>query len=490
MDIIAFGAGEESRKVLSFLETKYHILFFSDNDGKKQGTFIQRYIINSPEEIKRYTCDIVITSLKYASEIETQLLQMGISRDRLYICRKFSINSVNECEVCPVEPERVESTELSLIQYDLCYAKECETANKKVMVFCIFYSTYTKQLIENMSRRCSDIEFSLLTKADEYKETIQSEKLKHIYCFHTMADIKTILEQLPQYDAMQLLWIEQEWAYFYKLIRKKTRYLNLNVGGSDFYRVGETGRNFSRNLITCADNITAETETTVQEFGEYYGQKVKNKTRLLPFGIEVLEWIDFLEEYPKNMIKERYHIPDNKIVVTCGHNANGEHQHMKIIDALEKLSENIKKQVIFVFPMAYPQGADVYIGSVDSRLKESGLEYKILTKFMDFKEMAEYALISDVLIHVQTTDQLSSTMLEEMYAGSMVITGRWLPYQSLHEMGIFFRDVDTIPDITKLLEDIVMNMEEYRKKCKRNKVIVGKHSARDELAPRWHALWE
>lgn len=385
--------------------------------------------------------------------------------------------------------ERIENTSFSLVQYDLYNTKEYETVCKKVMVFCIFYSTYTKQLIENMSKKYKDIEFSLLTKTEEYKEKVVSEKLKHIYCFQTIEDLKTILNQLPIYDAMQLLWIEPEWSYFCELIRKKAKRLNLNVGGSDFYRVGKEGRDFKRDLIAYADNITAETESTVQEFGEYYGEDAKNKTNLLPFGIEVLDWIDRIEKFPRNTIRKKYHIPFDKIVVTCGHNAIKEHQHMKIIDAVETMSDKVKSQLIFVFPMTYPQKADAYINSVRDRLKESGLDHVVLTNFMDFNEMAEYALVSDIMIHVQTTDQLSSTMLEEMYAGSIVLAGKWLPYQSLHKKGMFFWDVDEICDITMILEDVVENIEKYRTKCEGNKVIVRKHSSWDELASKWYALW-
>lgn len=486
MDIIVFGAGEEGKKAIPFLEKKYHILFLSDNNKEKQGAFIGNYMIKSPEEIKEHDSAVVIASTKYALEIENYLQNIGVRRERFYFCRRYSMD---EYKIYPVMAERIENASFSLVQYDLYNTKEYETVCKKVMVFCIFYSTYTKQLIENMSKKYKDIEFSLLTKTEEYKEKIVSEKLKHIYCFQTIEDLKTILDQLPIYDAMQLLWIEPEWSYFCELIRKKTKRLNLNVGGSDFYRVGKEGRDFKRDLIAYADNITAETESTVQEFGEYYGEDAKNKTNLLPFGIEVLDWIDRIEKFPRNTIRKKYHIPFDKIVVTCGHNAIKEHQHMKIIDALETMSDKVKSQLIFVFPMTYPQKADAYINSVRDRLKESGLDHVVLTNFMDFNEMAEYALVSDIMIHVQTTDQLSSTMLEEMYAGSIVLAGKWLPYQSLHKKGMFFLDVDEICDITMILEDVVENIEKYRTKCEGNKVIVRKHSSWDELASKWYALW-
>lgn len=484
-----FGAGEIGKKSISLLEKNYNILFLADNDEKKWETIYSNYTVKAPEEIRKYDCNIAITSARYGIGIAKQLKQMGVSQDRIYFFRVSLAGDEYGYDLYPLLENKVQSTTLQLVQYDLYHEKEIVTNNKKVLIFCTFYSTYTKQLIENISKRCDDVEFSLLTNAAEYKEKIVSEKLMHIYCFKTMADLKTILEQLPVYDAMQLLWIEREWAYFYYLIRKKTRRLNLNVGGSDFYRTDKEERDYKRKLIACADGITAETEATVQEFGEYYYEETKNKLKLLPFGVEVLDHINYSENANKNYIKEKNHIPLNKIVVTCGHNAIQEHQHLKMIDALNKLPESIKKQIVCVFPMTYPQGRETYINSVEYALKESNLEYIILTEFMDFQKMAEYALISDIMLHVQRTDQLSSTMLEEMYAGSIVIAGKWLPYQSLHEIGIFFIDAEAISDISTLLADVVINIENYKKKCVENKRIIWKHSSWDELTPRWRLLW-
>ena len=489
MDIIVFGTGEIGKNALKFLRRDYHILFLTDNDEKKWNTTFENFSIKSPNEIKKYDCNIVIASVRYGIDIAEQLQQMGVCQNRICFYHSFWSENTDKYEIYPLNSERVQSTEMSLIQYDLYQLEEQMTDNKKVLICCTFFSTYAKQLIENISRRYKDIEFSLLVSTKDYQKKIVSEKLKHIYYFQTMADLKTILDQLPVYDAMQLLWIEREWAYFYKLMRKKAGRLNLNVGGSDFYRTGKGEKDFKRNLIACADVITAETEATVREFETYYKEEAGNKIGLLPFGIEVLELINSSNKIPRNVIKEKYHIPPGKIVVTCGHNANSEHQHRKIIEALCRMPVNVREQIACIFPMTYPQEREIYISEIENRLKETNLSYVILTEFMDFQEMAEYALISDIMIHVQRTDQLSSTMLEEMYAGSIVIAGTWLPYQSLHDMGIFFLDVDAISDITESVEEAVVNIQKYKKKCAGNKEIVWKHSSWDELASRWHALW-
>lgn len=490
MDIIVFGTGEIGKAVLPFLEQEYHILFFVDNNEKKWGTILGKYRIESPEEIKKHNYAIVIASTKFHLQIAGQLEQMGVCRDKIYFCHRFQTDSLWEVEVYPLVESKLRGKSKRLVQYDICNREEYKTNNRKVLIFCCSYSVYTKQLIENISKRYSDIEFSLLTNTIEYKNNIFSEQLKHIYYYQTMSDLKTILSEIPVYDAMQLLWIEWYWCYFYRLIRKKAIRLNLNVGGSDFYRATEPERNYKRELIACSDTVTAETPETIREFVSYYHKDIKNDMGLLPFGVLVLEYINKNRDTDKNLIKEKYHIPMNKIVVTCGHNANIAHQHMKIIDALSELPENIQKQIVCVFPMTYPDVFESNIEAVRNRLEKVKFEYVILTEFMDFQSMAEYALISDVMIHVQTTDQLSSTMLEEMYAGSVVIAGSWLPYKFLHEMGIYFLDVDTIPEVTAVLEDVVARIDTYQEKCKGNEEIVWNHSSWDALAPKWRTLWD
>ena len=490
MDIIVFGTGAVGKTAVQFLQRDCHILFLADNDNTKWGKKSGGYVIKSPGEIKQTTCDVVIASTRHGIEMADQLTGMGICRSRIFFYREFHACNDCDCEIYPLDKKKLSSADIPLIQYDLLHAKEERSDRKKVMVLCTFYSTYAKQLIENISARYTDIEFSILTSAEEYKDKIRAAYVKHIYFFRTMSDLKTILEELPVYDAMQLLWIEREWAYFSQEIREKTRKLNLNVGGSDFYRTGKGEKDFKQEIILQADTITAETAGTVCEFVAYYGAAVKDKTGLLPFGIEVLDLINDKKDTPNREIREKYHIPPDKFVVTCGHNASNSHQHMKIIDALCKLPEKINRRLVFVFPMTYPQGAESYIADVDKRLRETGLDCVILTAFMDFAGMAEYALISDIMIHVQTTDQLSSTMLEEMYSGSIVIAGKGRPYRSLHEMGIFFLDADSIADVTEMLQEIMSHIEAYKEKCTGNRKIIWKHSSWDELAPRWHALWE
>lgn len=492
MKVIVYGTGLIAVKTRPFLEREYDVICYVDSDKRKWKTKFENHKIVSPLEIKQYGYDrIIVASIKYAYEIAEQLVQIGVAREQIYLCRQSSPDSADGFDIYPVQPELLETPGLQLTQYDQLVAKESNnTAVKRVLIFCSFGSVYVKQVVENMSRRYDDLELSILTASRMYPGWVRAKGLKHIYQYTSMAELKDILEKFPRFDVIQMLWIEPDAAFFHKLFRKKAKRLLLYIGGSDFYRASDSERAFKRELIMCADGVTAETKDTLRDFRAYYGEELTEKTSILPYGVEVLEYIQSGTIENRDNLKKKLGIPLDKVVVTCGHNAGPAHQHNEIIDALEKLPVSIKERIVCVFPMTYPSGQEEYIASIQSRLNESSLTYVLLTRFMNFEEMGHYALGSDIMIHVQTTDELSGTMLEELYAGSVVIAGRWLPYQCLHDSGVFLEEVDEVSGLTKKLTEIVTALDWYRKKCIPNKAVIWNRCSWEAVALQWRTIWD
>ncbi len=488
MDTVVFGASKLGVGTIGYLKDRYNILYCIDNDENKWGTEISGIKIMGPGVLENYKGEIIIASVYYW-EISKQLYNLGIPDEKIYIAkRKKKDNGIYKYEILPLDSRRLETIGGDLSGFDLYHEEEAASRNKKVLIFCSDYSSYTKQLVENMCSIYSNVEVSIITSDIRTRDNISSKALKHIYLYDTYIGLKAILEKLPVYDVMQLLWIEEPWAYFYSQIRKKCKRLNLNVGGSDFYRAKKSEREAKRRLIECADNVTAENQETVNAFLEYYGNGLVSKMKVLPFGVEVLDYIKRVT-LDKMQIRKKFGINNNKIIITCGHNSSIEHQHKKIIGELKKLSINIQQQVICVFPMTYPSVNKDYLKSVEKELESLEVESLVLKDFMDFEEMAEYALVSDIMVHVQTTDQLSSTMLEEMYAGSVVVAGSWLPYESLHKKGIFFLDISSIDNLSGILEEVITNIDRYKLKCKDNASLVYENSSWESVSGKWYNMW-
>ena len=108
---------------------------------------------------------------------------------------------------------------------------------------------------------------------------------------------------------------------------------------------------------------------------------------------------------------------------------------------------------------------------------------------MTAEEMAEVAIISDILIHVQTTDQLSSAMLSHMYVGNVVIAGAWLPYDDLKNRGIEFFEVAKISELSNTIPQIIESFDDIIIKCKDNKNKVHDISSWEKSAKEWYNLY-
>ena len=105
MDIIAFGTGQASVKMLPLIEKSHRILFVTDNDEKKWGTGFGKYIVKSPKEILGNDCGIVIMTTRYAVEVSQQLLNMGISEERVFFCREYQRGRSCDCDIYPLKED-------------------------------------------------------------------------------------------------------------------------------------------------------------------------------------------------------------------------------------------------------------------------------------------------------------------------------------------------------------------------------------------------
>ena len=486
-NVVLYGLGNVGKSMLPYLSMRYNILFWVDSNKAVWNSKYKGIIIKSPESLVGYEGIVIVTTTdKYFIEISDNLLEIGIKKENIYRGQHQIYDQ--QCEVVPYEYKMLSeyNEEKCLQDYDML-RKEEEEAECKVLIFGAFYTIYMDGLVKNIKKRYSDISISVLTNSEKHFDTLYPYA-SHIYVYHSNIDLKFILDKIPKYDVFQFLWIENIWVYFKDVIRNKCRKLNLCIGGSDLYRARDAEIPYKYELIKIADNISAETEGTIEYFYKIYPE-VTQKLKWVNFGLEVIEKIDCSNIKDILDIKRKLSIHKNKIVVVCGHNANSAHNHLKIIEALGSMRKELREKIFTIFPMTYNVENSEYIEIVEEKIKSIGISYKILKDYMNLDEMAELDKISDVMIHVQNTDQLSSSMLEQMYSGAIIIAGSWLPYKMLEKKGIYFLTVDCISDITKVLEDVIMNIDNYKERCKKNTRIVQMMSSWDYASGRWMDLW-
>jgi hypothetical protein len=134
-----------------------------------------------------------------------------------------------------------------------------------------------------------------------------------------------------------------------------------------------------------------------------------------------------------------------------------------IIKGLAQLSAAAKSRFLVLIPMSYPDNS-MYREEVRKVVEGADIEYRILDKKMSIEDIARMRIVSDYVVNIQTTDSLSASIQEHLFAGSSMIVGKWLPYSVLERMGIHLHKVERVEEITAALEKAALAGEVERRK--------------------------
>lgn len=369
-----------------------------------------------------------------------------------------------------------------------------------ILLLCSYESTYVTQLWENIKKYCPGFSLSLLTKKSAkkyYQPKIMLKEGENIYTYQSSAamcwlETEKVMRKLPQFDIIHSLWMEKPWGWHVRTLKSKAKFWLCSVGGSDLYRDSrkKVCKAYQLNILNHSDWFSSENDETKKEFIRTYGKKYDAIPHTINrFGVDIFDAIEERKKKKRSQ-KRTFDIPMDKIVVCCGYNANPAHQHLKMISSFSRLPRDIINKLFFVFPMTYSAVENGYIAKVQSAIQEVTDKFIIIEDYMNTEEMAELVQESDIMIHVQTTDQMSSTMLAHMYNGNVVIAGAWLPYYSLREQGVYFVDVNEVDELDKVLADVTENYDAYKKECANNENLVYSMSSWNVCVKEWIATYE
>lgn len=365
----------------------------------------------------------------------------------------------------------------------LNYVKALKTKiNCQIDIFTIPIELQQKKYVSQFIKY-----FSNIYEISEYNKKI----IKHIPKIRGLFQIKSIANQindLRDYDICHIHYLLDFYGPVASQIVKKSKKLVISIYGSDFYRAKGWVKRFQYPIIKCADRITFVNQQTLEEFGNYFKEIDKNKLKVKEFGSTPLDTLKKNKNISKEECKDFFNIPTNNVVVTCGYNASPFHQHIKMIKSINMVKHKLPANLLFLFPFTYIFN-NTYFLEVKNLLDKSNLNYKIFTDFLSDEEVAKLRKASDVMINAQTTDQLSDSMLESLYAGNIVISGDWLPYNILEDKGIFMLKISSVEEIGEKLIYVMDNIERLRESFSGNGKIIGKILSWDNKIDEWIEMY-
>lgn len=248
------------------------------------------------------------------------------------------------------------------------------------------------------------------------------------------------------YDNIQIHYVDILHHLAVPVYRLSTKKLTAVIWGSDLMRCGR--KDILSTILNQCNSINCQTVKMQAGLRELLNKRSQKKVKFTHnlFGLEPIDEIRKLkiQNIPQDKLCDQLDLPENKKIILVGYSATPAHQHLAIVAELRKHQE-LLQDCCFVFPFTYGKFPD-YVNLVKQELNNSKLYYKIFDNFLNNADIAKLRLSTHVCIIMPTTDSASGTVMEHLYAGSTLITGDWIDYSMLKELGAHFHSIKSIPD--------------------------------------------
>lgn len=242
-------------------------------------------------------------------------------------------------------------------------------------------------------------------------------------------------------------------------IRENDTKLIISIWGSDLYRISDKTKEKRQKVYPQVDLIHVESPGVKKDFLNTY-RVDERRVVSCNFGVYLFENINRLRNDKDSIIEKM--LPKeakDKIIVTCGYNARKGQQHAIMIEQLKSLPEEYKKRLFVVFPLTYTVSYDSFLDEIEDELKDFDIPYYCFREKLGVDDLAKLRILSDVVINIQISDALSSSLVEYFYAGNIMLLGDWLPYEFLKEE----YDIHYIPirinNVAEKIQSVIDNFD-------------------------------
>lgn len=289
------------------------------------------------------------------------------------------------------------------------------------------------------------------------------------------------------FDVVNILGSSWQYILLLNFFKRMKARLVITFYGSDFYRTSNRVKKVQIPLYKIADALTFTNPLTQDSFFQYY-KSFQQKSFVCRFGLKTLDYIDKNRLTSKREIREHLGYKQDKIIVTCGYNSTYEQQHEKIIQNINLLDQSILDKIQFVFPLTY--GDDKHKEHIKKILEKSSFDYIILQEYLYADDNAYIKLASDIMINILQTDSFSGSMQEFLYAGNIVITGQWLPYEIFDKEGIVYEKIKSEKELHDKIKYCIDTFDYLKKDLDVNRDIIKKLSNWKVTIQKWIDVYE
>jgi len=278
---------------------------------------------------------------------------------------------------------------------------------------------------------------------------------------------RLILQLSKGYDIIDVQSLfNSMYSFLVPKFKENKKKVKVHIWGSDFYMNVPEWVRWQVKVYERTDIIQIATKQMAGDFIKRFPE-YKNKIRSGVFGNQHLDDLLDFKKHPEktdlSFIKGDF---KGKIVVTCGYNARSRHQHLKIIEALNRLPQEQQDKLFVVFPMTYLREKK-YIQKVNQSLENVHFAYFMINEYMSEEQLKSLRMFTDLYINIIESDALSSSTQEHLFCGNVVLVGDWLPYSVFEENGVFYLKT-SLDQLQNNIDYAITNLNELKKKSSDN----------------------
>lgn len=346
------------------------------------------------------------------------------------------------------------------------------------------------EYVRNMKKKYNQYEFHIASNIQlnvqnsVYDKVIylkyDPSKNKFFQYLYLMSQIK----ELEDYDYIHIHSANMFWLPLLNSLKKKAKKIILTYYGSDFYRVNKKNKMLLVVYNQLVDKITFTSKRMKIDVSSYILNK--NKVKVIPFGITTFEDINICFEKGKVGLKNDMNIPVNNIVITVGYNATKQQRHLDILKTVQKVAGE-SRNITVLFPLNY--GDSKYKTQLIAELDKYDLDIKTSIHFLPSCEIAKLRYISDIMIHMQDSDQFSASIVEYLYAENVLINCSWIDYKELKEWGVYYREVLNYNELEMTLIDTIKNIDVEKNKLNARLILNSKLDW-EVVIEKWNKLYQ
>lgn len=301
--------------------------------------------------------------------------------------------------------------------------------------------------------------------------------------------LKYILKNSETIDCLHMHFVKLEYLRNIKKYRNKFKNIIVTFWGSDLLRLQKNKEKEMYELLLISDNIVVGPLNMQEALEKIFGKKFSYKFNYSIFGTPVLEKIKKLKSVNNRKgILEKFDLPIDKYIITCGYNGKSTQQHELILNGISLCDDCIKEKICLVLPMGYGYEKS-YFNYIEEKLSKLNIEYIIDENFYDINDIAELRISSDIFIHAQLTDGFSSSVVEYIYADNILINGDWLDYPVLDKYNVYYLKFSDYRQLARVVTDVINNIDEEKNKVRKSNDFLYKIRSWEYVKNEWQKLY-